>query len=226
MKPEKRYINTQFEIRELEEEGTFTGYASTFGNKFPIWMGLHETVRRGAFANTLLENGGQVPILHNHESREQIGWNEKGTEDRKGLLVEGWLDIENNARARSQWALMKKAEEMKFAKLGLSIGFEVLDEEVKKKKDEPDLRVIKEINLFEFSVTPFPANPKAGVTGVRNISDLIGSLDQLSSEERTLLLAELRQYEAVPLEAPSHWTHVVLESLREANIKIRGENHV
>lgn len=217
MKREKRYINTKFEVRELDESGTFTGYASTFGNKFTIWQGLNETVRNGAFAKTLQENGGQVPILHNHDGYEQIGWGISASEDSKGLLVEARLDITDNPRARSQWALMHMAKELKQAKMGLSIGFYVSDEEIKKKKDEPDLRILKEIQLIEYSVTPFPANPKAGVTSVRNIRDLIGSLDELSSEERALLLAKLREFEAVPHEEPDHMIHSILKTLQKAN---------
>lgn len=220
MKLEKRYLNTQFEVRELDESGTFKGYASTFGNKFAIWNGLNESVRRGAFAKTIQENGGQVPILHNHDSYEQIGWGISASEDSKGLFVEARLDITDNPRARSQWALMLMAKELKKAKTGLSIGFEVHDEEVKKKKDEPDLRILKEIKLFEYSVTPFPANPKAGVTGVRNIRDLVGSLDELSGEERTLLLAKLREFEAVPPSEPDRVIHSLLEALKALNSKI------
>ena len=217
MKREKRYMNTQFEIRELDESGTFTGYASTFGNKFPIWNGAFETVRKGAFAKTLQENGGQVPIFHNHDTYEQIGWGIDGKEDKKGLLTESRLDIVDNPRARSQWALMHMAAKLPKAMMGLSIGFIVIDEEVQKKKGEPDLRILKEIQLIEYSVTPFPANPKAGVTGVRNMRDLIGSLDELSSEERALLLAELREFEAAPLSEPDRLIHSMLEALQKAN---------
>ncbi len=217
---EKRYINAPFEIRELDEAGTFKGYASTFGNKFNIWHGLNETVRKGAFTKTLQDNGGQVPILHNHDSYDQIGWGISAIEDNKGLLVEARLDIVDNARARAVWALMKMAKDLPKAKSGLSIGFIVNDEEVKKKKDEPDLRVIKEANLIEYSPTPFPANPKAGVIGVRNIRDLMGSLDQLSGEERALLLDELSKYEAAPLTEPNRLIHSLLKTLKEVNNKL------
>jgi HK97 family phage prohead protease len=182
-------------------------------------MGLNETVRKGAFAKTLDENGGEVPILADHD--KQIGWGTKGEEDNKGLLVDGILDITNTPEARSKWALMKMASKLGKAKMGLSIGFMVEDEEIQKKKDEPDLRIIKQIRLLEYSITAFPANPKAGVIGVRNIGDLIGSVDQLSAEERTLLLAELRRYEAVPPSEPDYVIHSILKALEETNQRLQ-----
>jgi len=222
---EKRYINTSFEVRELDDSGTFTGYASTFNNKFPIWLGMNETVRKGAFAKTLSENLGQVPILHNHDSGEQIGWGIDASEDNKGLLVEARLDIDHNPRAKSQWALMQMAKGLKRAKMGLSIGFYVHDEEVRKKKGEPDLRIIKEAQLFEYSVTPFPANPKAGVTQVRNINDYMDSLDKLSIEERSLLMTRLNELlkADLPQEPKENSLHSISESLEKVlqNLKSR-----
>ncbi len=217
---EKRYIPVKFETLALDEtKGTFSGYATTFGSgsAYTVWQGVDETFKRGAFSKTLQENGGKVPILHNHDPNLQIGWGLTAVEESKGLLVTAWLDIENNAQARADFSLIKKGLEIK-SKPSMSLGFSALDAITKKRKDKNDLRTITEARLWEYSPTPFPANPKANMTQVRSIQDYLDSVDKLSIEERSLLMTRLNELlKADPPQEPKESLHSILESLQSAN---------
>jgi HK97 family phage prohead protease len=169
------------------ETGEFEGYASAFNVLIP---GYNEKVLPGAFTQTLKDNEGQVPIFFNHWSDLWIGMGLEAVEDKRGLKVRGKLLIDSNDNARSAWELMKLAGEMTKARVGLSIGFRsIRDREETIKGDK--LRLLEEVALMEYSVTPFPANPKAFVTGVRSIDALVSDIQTLSVDDRALLIAAL-----------------------------------
>jgi hypothetical protein len=151
----------KFECKEISEEGKFDGYASTFGN---VDLG-NDIVASGAFAKTISINNGVVPILDSHDPTNQIGWNESAQEDRRGLKVFGALDL-NIQKARERHSLMRTAKGLN-AKMGLSIGYHTIKSEPHNAK--PDVRVLKELNLLEYSVVTFPMNPKASVTRLKQI---------------------------------------------------------
>lgn len=166
----------KFELKEVSDEGKFDGYASTFGN---IDLG-GDIVASGAFAQTIKTNGGIVPILDSHDPSKQIGWNHTAKEDRRGLKVSGELDL-NVQGAREKHSLMLSAKEIG-AKMGLSIGYRTIKSEPHKTK--PEIRVLKEVELLEYSVVAFPMNPKARVTNVKQIDgvDVEKIYDHLTNE--------------------------------------------
>lgn len=153
------------EIKEVTKEGQFTGYASTFGNTD---FG-NDVVAPGAFAKTIQEKTDH-PVLWGHNPREVIGVNQAYTEDSKGLKVQGQL-IMDVQRAREAYALMKAN-----AVRGLSIGFDTIVQEYNK---ETDIRTLKEVKLWEYSLTPFPMNPQAQVTGVKTSEDFEETLYEI-----------------------------------------------
>ena len=158
----------KFDVKEISDEGKFDGYASTFGN---IDLG-NDIVAAGAFAKTIATNNGVVPILDSHDPTAQIGWNEKAEEDRRGLKVFGALDL-NIQKAKERHSLMRTAKQLG-AKMGLSIGYQTIKSEPHNSK--PDIRVLKELNLLEYSVVTFPMNPKASVTRVKEIEEVYNHL--------------------------------------------------
>lgn len=151
----------KMEVKDISDEGKFDGYASTFGN---IDLG-NDIVAKGAFAQTIKTNRGVVPILDSHDPTKQIGWNESAEEDSKGLKVRGALDL-NVQLAKERHSLMRTAKILG-AKMGLSIGYMTIKSEPHNVK--PEVRVLKELKLVEYSVVTFPMNPKASVTRVKNI---------------------------------------------------------
>ena len=158
-----------FEVKAISEEGNFEGYASTFGN---VDFG-GDIVAKGAFAQSIKVNKGIVPILASHNPDHQIGWNKSAFEDNKGLKVEGMLDF-NVQKAVERHSLMKTAKELG-AKMGLSIGYRVIKAEPHRSK--VDVRVLREVELMEYSVVTFPMNAKATVTAVKTIDGV--NIDEL-----------------------------------------------
>lgn len=155
MKADRALETRDFKLRgvQVSEEGTFTGYASTFGDV----DAYGDTFARGAFRKTLAD-APMRPLLWAHNPGEPIGTVEL-REDGRGLRARGRLILEVE-RAREAHALLRAG-----ALKGLSIGF------VPRKytwRDDGEGRVFKEVELAEVSLTPLPANPKAVVSEVRS----------------------------------------------------------
>src|ERR1041385_8651826 len=126
------------EIKNLGDQGTFEGYASTFGNED---LG-GDVVVQGAFSKTIADNPKR-PLLWNHNSDEPIGMT-TAAEDTAGLSVKGVLNLDVQ-RARETYSLMKQG-----AVKGLSIGYDPV------RKDHKDgVRYLKELKLYEVSLVPF-----------------------------------------------------------------------
>jgi HK97 family phage prohead protease len=144
----------RFEVKSVDESGSFTGLASTYGNE----DAGRDIVMPGAFTKTLADARGPFPLLSNHDVREQIGYVEL-QDTSAGLLVKGTL-ILHSERARMTYALMKAK-----ALRGLSIGYDCLRSTMK-----GATRLLDELKLYEISVTPFPMNELATVTAVKDTS--------------------------------------------------------
>lgn len=156
----KEFMAFPFEIKEVEDSGEFTGYASTFNN-----MDLgRDIMMPGAFSKTLKQNKGVVPVLADHDSWNQIGWGQTGAEDEKGLLVTGALNMEVQ-KARERHALTKQAKKVG-GKMGLSIGY---IPKVREFDEDKRVRKLIEVDLWEYSFVTFPMNPKASITSMKSL---------------------------------------------------------
>ncbi len=182
----------KFKIRDMNPDtGIIVGYASTFNEPVPYY---NEVMMKGAFAKTIKESGGKVPILRGH--CEHIGRGVGAVEDNKGLLVEGQLLINDVQDAREEFALMKQSLEMG-AVHGISVGMRIIKEEMKDFKGVP-LSHISEVDLREWSPTPFQAYPTAHVTDVRDLRKLI-NISRLTTEEKALVERLLRDHGAADI---------------------------
>ena len=147
------------EVKEITEEGRFSGYASVFG----VIDYYDDEILRGAFAKSISE---KMPVmLWQHDRTEPIGVYESIREDDIGLWIEGrlLLDLE---KGREAYILLKNQ-----AIRGLSIGYVPTQWEWEN-RDNRHIRVLKEIDLWEVSLVTFPANPKALVDDVKNIKTI------------------------------------------------------
>ena len=144
------------ELRGLKRDGSFSGYASVFGE---VDLGK-DAIERGAFRKSLAERGAcGVRMLFQHDPAEPIGAWKTIREDSRGLYVEGML-AEGVARAREVHQLLKSG-----ALDGLSIGFRT----VRAKTDaKSGVRRIFEADLWEISVVTFPMLPSARVQNIKN----------------------------------------------------------
>jgi len=170
-----------FKADGVNEDGTFSGYLSVFD----VEDSYGDIVKQGAFKRTL-KNQGKFPLLDQHNPDWLLG-DFTGEEDGKGLYIEGGLELEVQ-RAREKRALMRRG-----ILTGLSIGFETVQEEWDKKKE---VRLLKEIKLWEGSLVTFPANDLARIDAVKTaqqferIMSMIQAFkekDSLSDEEKELI---------------------------------------
>jgi HK97 family phage prohead protease len=152
IKPETKEF--KFSVDEVDEEkGSFKGYASVFG----VVDSMGDMVMPGAFKKTLREKK-QFPMLWSHSVQEPIGII-AGTEDEKGLRVEGRLNLDVQ-RGREIRSLMSQR-----AVNGLSIGFFTVKEGRDK---DTQARTLKEVNLWEISPCVFQACPEAEIAEVKS----------------------------------------------------------
>ncbi|WFR96230.1 HK97 family phage prohead protease [Rhizobium tumorigenes] len=144
------------ELRGLTRDGSFSGYASVFGE---VDLGS-DRVERGAFARSLATRGASgIRMLFQHDPSEPIGAWKTIREDERGLYVEGQL-ADGVARAREVHQLLKNS-----ALDGLSIGFRTVRARTDAKSG---VRRILEADLWEISVVTFPMLPSARVQNVKN----------------------------------------------------------
>ena len=139
--------------------GIIEGMASTYGN---VDLG-GDTVKKGAFKQTLKHKGGKVKLFADH------GWDMKtfmgiayleDSEDGLAMKAEMPLDasdVKDNF-IKVKFA-MDKGEDM-----GLSIGYEA----IKSKYLADGTRELSEISVFEVSMTPFPMDTHAKILSARS----------------------------------------------------------
>lgn len=173
----KKIINCSLEVKSLDDEGSFSGYASVFG----ITDSQGEEVASGAFDLSLkswAELGKMPKMLWQHDYRKPIGVWQDIREDVYGLQVKGHLLLDL-AQGREAYSLIKNG-----VVDGLSIGFLT----VKARRNESRngsgrVRILEQVNLQEVSLVTFAANPKARVDRVKMIDPelmaLMNRLDQL-----------------------------------------------
>lgn len=142
-------------VKEISPQGTFKGYAAIF-NKVDLEGELTEP---GAYARSIKQRGGKVPILWQHKVDTPIGMADI-EEDTKGLVVSGELALGVKG-ADDAYALAKKG-----IVTGLSTGFLPV-------KDwwNPStyVRHLKELNLFEISMVTIAAMPSAKIRSVKQL---------------------------------------------------------
>jgi uncharacterized protein len=174
-----------FKIKAVDEaQGRFTGLASTYGEPADL---EGDVIERGAFTQAIRSQGAGYPLLLAHQQSAVLGIARLEDSD-GGLLAHGEIDMEDQA-AKSVFAKIR----MK-ALRGLSIGFIPSPGKIQYTDTG---RILKEVRLFEISLTPVPANPGAQVFAVKSVADARLLLQRIQAEtlEPDMLL-ELRQIEA------------------------------
>lgn len=144
-------------------DGEFRGYASTFSD-VPDSYG--DVVKQGAFKRTLAERASSkqtLSVLYAHDMVDpfnNIGVALKAEEDAHGLEVHGKLDLDNPTAAQV-YRLMKDGRLSK-----MSFAYQVVDGGWAK-QDGKDVYEIRDLDLYEVSVVPIPANDEAVITTVK-----------------------------------------------------------
>lgn len=150
-----------------EGHGTFSGYLAVFSTEDQGG----DVIEPGAFRKTLLElksrqksragtPGGRyvLPIFWGHNPDEPIGGFTSAQEDSTGLFVEGELDLDIEAGQRAYSGMTKGYCS------GMSIGYFT----IKRDFDSAGRRHLRELAVFEGSVTPIPMNEDAQIAEVKD----------------------------------------------------------
>jgi len=164
---ERSIGDTDFSMRadDVTGERSFIGHAAVFNSRTaignPLTWGFYEEVATGAFGKTLDE--GDARFLVDHDTSLLVARVSAGdlalSEDGIGLAVDATLDTEVSY-VRD---LARNLEKRRIT--GMSFGFQVVKddwttEQVEVKDLEPvevEVRIIREVKLFEVSAVTFPA---------------------------------------------------------------------
>ena len=121
----------------------FAGYAALFD----VADGVRDTIRRGAFAQTLAGRSEPLPLYWQHRAAARIGTVESVAEDARGLRVIARIE----RRASRAAALLRER-----AVSGLSFGYRA-----RGYRRTPAGRVLEDIELREISLVTHLLQPGA-----------------------------------------------------------------
>lgn len=155
------------EVKE-DEGGQITGYASTF-DRVPDAYG--DVIAPGAFKASLAkwqDIGKPIPLLFGHRTDDpfmNIGAVESAEEDERGLKFTAKLDPDNpNAQYSRKLLLEGRIHQFSFA-------FDVKEAGLTTLEDGTKANELRELDLFEISLVPIPANQFATVEEVKAWAD-------------------------------------------------------
>ena len=149
-------IISQFNLKNLSEEGVFSGY----GSVFDVEDLQGDECEAGCFATSLQQK--MPALLLHHNSERPCGVYRRCYEDDKGLFVEGKLLL-SCADGFEAFELLKAG-----ALNGLSIGYQTIREKFDQTRK---VNILQEVDLWEVSLVTFPANNQARVNSVKTPRD-------------------------------------------------------
>lgn len=144
---------------EVKQKGrTLYGYAALFDSTTELG-GFNEVIRPGAFTRTLAaDSAAGIRAIYEHDARSLLGKVGSGTlrlsEDDTGLAFE--LDLPNTTLGNDLAELVKRGDVS-----GCSFGFLPVEDTW---QDRPTpLRELRDVDLFEITLTATPAYPETSV---------------------------------------------------------------
>lgn len=149
--------------KALSEDGTFEGYASTFGNE----DSGGDVIRKGAFKvglEKMKKDGRKIKMLWQHDRYTPIGTFPEFSEDSKGLWVKGKLTLGVQKADETRLLMLDEAVD------SMSIGGYVVKELYDNKTFK---RELLEIELREISPVTFAANDKARIEAVKSLEEAV-----------------------------------------------------
>ena len=150
-----------FKIKSVSEDaGTISGYFSTY-DRIPDAYG--DIVAPGAFTETIKkreDSGHPFPLCWNHDLNQIIGKVDSIEDTEKGpLMTASFFDT---PLAQEKRELVKSGVVYQF-----SFAYDILEAGPTELEDEQKAYELKKLDLFEVSIVPVPANPRAEVTDIK-----------------------------------------------------------
>lgn len=156
------------EFKAVGESGAeFEGYASVFGN---VDLG-GDMVVKGAFEKALTERypgGVGIPIYWNHDTTNpfaNLGLTAKAVEDDHGLRV--WGAVDTSTEYGAQVAKLLREGRVK----QMSFAFDVKTGAFVESEEHGYYYELRELDLFEVSITPIGMNQATEVTSVKSLME-------------------------------------------------------
>lgn len=172
----------RLDLKAINDDGTFEGYLSVYG---VVDLG-NDVVEKGAFTKTIQENKGVVPLCHNHDTDKDMGLLHL-EDDEIGLKVRGEMFIDESPLARERHAMAKKYHAAG-RPVGLSIGYKAI-----KSVAEKGIRHLKELKLYEGSMTLWPMLPVAQISAIKSQggkSDFLEELDEIQTRAMRYMMMD------------------------------------
>lgn len=175
--------NVQF--RTDGDKLNFAGEAAVFNSLSEDLGGFKERIDPGAFAKTIKEANVRLLINHNPDKllASSRGKSLRLQESDRALKVEA--DMAPVSYARDASILMERGDMQ-----DMSFQFSVIKADWATEEGW-DVRVLKEVRLFDVSVVTFPAY-QATSAGVRSLVPQLANLTSLSREEFLGIFGEAR----------------------------------
>lgn len=159
--PEHKYKN--FQLKADEGAGTISGYFSTY-DRIPDSYG--DVIEKGAFTDTIAAraaSGHPFPLCWNHDLNQIIGAVDKIEDDEHGPLMTAHFFDTPLAQEKRELVKQGVVYQFSFAYDVKKNGKPTAEEE-----QEGIKNILKKLELFEVSIVPIPANPRAEVTDVKS----------------------------------------------------------
>lgn len=151
----------EFKIKSAEDTGTISGYFTTY-DRIPDAYG--DIIAPGAFTDTVKareESGHPFPLCWNHDLNQIIGKVDSIEDTEKGpLIVASFFDT---PLAQEKREIVKSGVVYQF-----SFAYDVQEAEEVELEDGTKANELRKLDLFEVSIVPIPANPRAEVTDVKS----------------------------------------------------------
>lgn len=187
----------EFALRKsAEDAGTISGYFSTY-DRIPDSYG--DVIAKGAFTETIRkrkESGHPFPLCWNHDLNQIIGSvDPDDIEDTdKGPLMKA--SFFNTQLAQEKREIVKSGVVYQF-----SFAYDVLEAGPVELENGVKAYELKKLELFEVSIVPVPANPRAEITDIKTgrrnsskdegtIREAISALEAGITALRSLIEAE------------------------------------
>ncbi|MYM37254.1 HK97 family phage prohead protease [Duganella sp. FT94W] len=164
---------TDVQLKMADDGGSFTGYVSTFGNV----DSYGDTIIKGAYAETLKENGLPKMFFNHNSYQVPIGKWIKAEEDDYGLLMSGeftpGIQLAQEVRAAMKHGTLDS----------FSIGYSLTKGDYDETTQGRTIRKVK--RLAETSIVIFPADKFAKVdeTSIKSFGDEIASIETIRDFE-------------------------------------------
>ncbi|MGW6566448.1 HK97 family phage prohead protease [Streptomyces sp. NPDC054975] len=197
------------QVRADGDARGFAGHAAVFNSRTaignPLSWGFYEEIAPGAFTKTISE--GDARMLVDHDTRMVVSRVSAGSlrlaQDQVGLAVDADLD----ARLSYVGDLIVNLDNRNIT--GMSFGFRVVKDEweplpvetVDGNTVETELRIIREVQLFEVSAVTFPAYEDTDA-GLRSVGMALAARgDDAAFDRRAAYRPELNDFRHEPAAA-------------------------